>query len=102
MRVRRCREVLSFSNTSVCKSCQIKVCLKHRFPTDHSCKPNSSSVTCSASDNKFLIALAKRTLMAVAMIARRKVVAARGRQHLRLVLRLSKPVKDRYYACSYG
>ncbi|KAF7135884.1 hypothetical protein RHSIM_Rhsim08G0061400 [Rhododendron simsii] len=60
--VRRCREVLRFSNTSVCKSCQIKVCLKHRFPDDHSCKPNSSSVTGSASDSKFLIALAKRTV----------------------------------------
>ncbi|KAI8541539.1 hypothetical protein RHMOL_Rhmol08G0069400 [Rhododendron molle] len=60
--VMRCREVLSFSNTSVCKSCQIKVCLKHRFPADHSCKPNSSSVTGSASDSKFLIALAKRNV----------------------------------------
>lgn len=66
--VRRCREVLTFSNTSVCKTCQIKVCLKHRFPADHSCRRSSSSVIGSgvgergSSDNKFLIALAKRNV----------------------------------------
>lgn len=55
--VKRCREILTFSNTSTCKTCQIKVCLKHRFPADHACKRNSSS---SSSENKFLIALASR------------------------------------------
>ncbi|GKC49462.1 zinc finger AN1 domain-containing stress-associated protein 12-like protein, partial [Tanacetum coccineum] len=33
--VRRCKEILRFSNTSICKSCQIKFCLKHRFQSDH-------------------------------------------------------------------
>lgn len=36
--VRRCKEVLTFSNTSTCKTCDMKVCLKHRFPADHACK----------------------------------------------------------------
>ncbi|XWS44219.1 hypothetical protein CRYUN_Cryun15aG0025500 [Craigia yunnanensis] len=35
---RRCRETSTLSNTSVCKTCQLKVCLKHRFPPDHACK----------------------------------------------------------------
>jgi predicted nucleic acid binding AN1-type Zn finger protein len=34
---RRCKETLTFSNTSHCKTCGLKVCLKHRFPTDHDC-----------------------------------------------------------------
>ncbi|XP_072979963.1 zinc finger AN1 domain-containing stress-associated protein 12 [Typha angustifolia] len=37
--VRRCKELLTFSNCSTCKACRQKVCLKHRFPTDHVCKP---------------------------------------------------------------
>ncbi|EPS59903.1 hypothetical protein M569_14903 [Genlisea aurea] len=44
--VRRCKEVLTFSNTAACKSCGIKTCLKHRFPADHACNtppPPSSS-----------------------------------------------------------
>ncbi|KAJ3677464.1 hypothetical protein LUZ60_003188 [Juncus effusus] len=36
--VKRCKEVLTFSNCSSCKYCSLKVCLKHRFPTDHLCK----------------------------------------------------------------
>ncbi|XP_077216477.1 zinc finger (AN1-like) family protein [Tasmannia lanceolata] len=51
--VKRCKEVLTFSNTNTCKVCLQKVCLKHRFPTDHSCNPKASS--------KFLIALAARS-----------------------------------------
>ncbi|CAD6225162.1 unnamed protein product [Miscanthus lutarioriparius] len=35
--VRRCKEALTFSNTSQCKGCGLKVCLKHRFPADHNC-----------------------------------------------------------------
>ncbi|KAL6994302.1 Zinc finger AN1 domain-containing stress-associated protein 12 [Sarracenia purpurea var. burkii] len=61
--VRRCREVLTFSNTSTCKSCQVKVCLKHRFPGDHACERNSSANlgrTGRGLDSKFLIALASR------------------------------------------
>jgi hypothetical protein len=34
---RRCKETLTFSNTSHCKTCGLKVCLKHRFPADHDC-----------------------------------------------------------------
>jgi predicted nucleic acid binding AN1-type Zn finger protein len=34
---RRCKETLTFSNTSQCKTCGLKVCLKHRFPADHDC-----------------------------------------------------------------
>ncbi|KAL2523380.1 Zinc finger AN1 domain-containing stress-associated protein 12 [Forsythia ovata] len=52
--VRRCKEVLTFSNTATCKICQIKVCLKHRFPADHGCKPSMLD------NNKFLVALAAR------------------------------------------
>uniref|UniRef100_A0A0E0ERT5 AN1-type domain-containing protein n=1 Tax=Oryza meridionalis TaxID=40149 RepID=A0A0E0ERT5_9ORYZ len=35
--VPRCKETLTFSNTSGCKGCGHKVCLKHRFPADHAC-----------------------------------------------------------------
>lgn len=60
--VKRCKEFLTFSNSSTCKTCHIKVCLKHRFPADHACKNSSSS---SARVNretqeKFLIAMALR------------------------------------------
>nr|XP_034576046.1 zinc finger AN1 domain-containing stress-associated protein 17-like [Setaria viridis] len=33
----RCREALTFTNTTQCKGCCLKVCLKHRFPADHDC-----------------------------------------------------------------
>lgn len=36
--VKRCKEVLTFSNCNTCKKCNLKVCLKHRFPSDHLCK----------------------------------------------------------------
>ncbi|KAG6398260.1 hypothetical protein SASPL_139715 [Salvia splendens] len=45
--VRRCKEVLTFSNTATCKTCRGRVCLKHRFPADHACNQQRSS-------NKFL------------------------------------------------
>ena len=45
--VRRCKEVLTFSNTATCKTCRGRVCLKHRFPADHACNQPRSS-------NKFL------------------------------------------------
>jgi len=35
--VQRCKEALTFSNTSQCKGCGLKVCLKHWFPADHNC-----------------------------------------------------------------
>lgn len=61
--VRRCKEALTFSNTSVCKSCDIRVCLKHRFPADHGCKSGAASSPAAAArggNNKFLVAFAAR------------------------------------------
>ncbi|WCJ20904.1 zinc finger (AN1-like) family protein [Euphorbia peplus] len=52
--VRRCKETLTFSNSSTCKTCHMKVCLNHRFPADHGCNTVSS-----ATDN-FLRAFAAR------------------------------------------
>ncbi|KAF8399331.1 hypothetical protein HHK36_015196 [Tetracentron sinense] len=60
--VKRCKQILTFSNTNTCKICQQKVCLKHRFPTDHACKRSSSSpiATGGGSINKFMLAFASR------------------------------------------
>ncbi|XWS40796.1 hypothetical protein CRYUN_Cryun17cG0026300 [Craigia yunnanensis] len=61
--VRRCKETLTFSNTTVCKTCQLKVCLKHRFPADHACKQASTAPAAGAKggwNEKFLAALALR------------------------------------------
>ncbi|KAH9187616.1 hypothetical protein AeNC1_010412 [Aphanomyces euteiches] len=33
-----CREILTASNTMQCQTCRKKVCLKHRFESDHQCK----------------------------------------------------------------
>lgn len=52
--VKRCKEVLTFSNTSICKTCKAKVCLKHRFPSDHGCSRVPAEAT------KFLDALVAR------------------------------------------
>ncbi|KAL8130614.1 hypothetical protein V2J09_019769 [Rumex salicifolius] len=66
---KRCREVLTFSNTAICKSCHGKVCLKHRFPADHSCNSMDSTVAVaiatglsgpSSNNPNFLAALASR------------------------------------------
>lgn len=60
--VRRCKEVLTFSNTATCKTCRVKICLKHRFPADHACQqlrsPSSAPATTAA--NKFLAAFTAR------------------------------------------
>ncbi|XP_041006203.1 zinc finger AN1 domain-containing stress-associated protein 12 isoform X1 [Juglans microcarpa x Juglans regia] len=56
--VRRCKEILTFSNTNTCKICQVKVCLKHRFPVDHACKQARASS--GPWNGKFLAALASR------------------------------------------
>lgn len=60
--VKRCKEILTFSNTSTCKTCHTKVCLKHRFPADHACKnSNTSSDRVSReTKQKFLVAMASR------------------------------------------
>lgn len=63
--VKRCRETLTFSNTSTCKICQVKVCLRHRSPADHNCQKQTSATTPSSStagrwNEKFLAALRLR------------------------------------------
>lgn len=64
--VKRCKEILTFSNTSTCKTCHIKVCLKHRFAADHACSKgdSSSSLTNAVGNgrwnNRFMAALASR------------------------------------------
>lgn len=64
--VKRCRETLTFSNTSTCKTCQLKVCLKHRFPADHGCNQASPAATVIGSgkgrwNERFLASLASRS-----------------------------------------
>lgn len=39
-----CRERLSTINTYRCKDCKANVCLKHRFPSDHHCKPAAGRI----------------------------------------------------------
>lgn len=62
--IKGCRQYLTFSNATVCKSCNTKVCLKHRLPADHVCKTGLPSVATksnnSGSANKFLVSLAAR------------------------------------------
>eukprot|EP01018_Ginkgo_biloba_P022681 Gb_30953 [translate_table: standard] len=60
--VRRCKEILTFSNTNVCKSCVGKTCLKHRFPSDHACGGQTHAVRETRNDAglKFLRALDRR------------------------------------------
>ncbi|KHG15615.1 Zinc finger AN1 domain-containing stress-associated 12 -like protein [Gossypium arboreum] len=63
--VKRCKETLTFSNRTICKTCRLEVCLKHRFPADHACKQASSSTTPAAADRgswneKFLVAFGLR------------------------------------------
>ncbi|XVE83893.1 hypothetical protein DITRI_Ditri16bG0124900 [Diplodiscus trichospermus] len=62
--VRRCKENLTFSNSSVCKVCQLKVCLKHRFPADHACRRATAAPAAARGggglNEKFLAAFASR------------------------------------------
>ncbi|XP_073155131.1 zinc finger AN1 domain-containing stress-associated protein 12 [Henckelia pumila] len=58
--VRRCREVLTFSNTSSCRICHIKVCLRHRFPTDHNCGNLPPPSPMATGNKKILKPLATR------------------------------------------
>ncbi|XP_050271369.1 zinc finger AN1 domain-containing stress-associated protein 12 [Quercus robur] len=62
--VRRCKEILTFSNTSTCKTCQLNVCLKHRFPADHVCKKAAAAATVVKGNgrwnDRFLAAMASR------------------------------------------
>lgn len=59
--VRRCKEALTFSNTSSCKICRIKVCLRHRFPADHYCRNLRLPSPMAAGNNKFWEAFATRS-----------------------------------------
>jgi len=45
---RRCKEPLTFSNTTDCKACGRKVCLRHRFPADHACAGPAASKAAGA------------------------------------------------------
>ncbi|KAH1123052.1 hypothetical protein J1N35_006212 [Gossypium stocksii] len=47
--VRRCKEVLTFSNTIKCKDCSVDHCLKHRFGLDHNCPGPKKPATTSSS-----------------------------------------------------
>ena len=62
--VRGCRELLTFSNKVSCTSCQKTVCIRHRYPTDHSCGSTGSKIlkepARSAAASKFLEFLAAR------------------------------------------
>lgn len=63
--VKRCRETLTFSNTSTCKVCQVKVCLRHRLPADHNCRRNPPATapgrgSAERWNDKFLAALSLR------------------------------------------
>ncbi|GKA61814.1 zinc finger AN1 domain-containing stress-associated protein 12 [Tanacetum coccineum] len=63
--VRRCKEILMFLNTSSCKSCQIKFCLKHSFQSDHYCKSKNmpamaATARVSGGARPFLVSLASR------------------------------------------
>ncbi|KAK9107958.1 hypothetical protein Syun_023969 [Stephania yunnanensis] len=62
--VKRCKQVLTFSNNSTCKVCQLKVCLAHRFPADHACKGRVETSSVGAinggRNNGFLKALVAR------------------------------------------
>lgn len=60
--VRRCKEVLTFSNTADCKKCHVKVCLKHRFAADHDCGKLKSG-SGSGNGSKFLAGMAARSGM---------------------------------------
>ncbi|XP_028771135.1 zinc finger AN1 domain-containing stress-associated protein 12 [Neltuma alba] len=64
--VKRCKEILTFSSTSTCKTCHVKVCLKHRFPADHACNRAASPSTSAVNpvnerwNDRFLTALSLR------------------------------------------
>ncbi|XP_020595467.1 zinc finger AN1 domain-containing stress-associated protein 12-like [Phalaenopsis equestris] len=51
--VLRCREVLTLSNSSTCKVCNLKVCIRHRFPSDHSCRAADLNIKFSHSIKVF-------------------------------------------------
>lgn len=62
--VKRCREILTFSNTCECKTCRLKVCLKHRFPAEHGCgRPSSAAAVVDKRpwNEKFMEALGLRS-----------------------------------------
>jgi predicted nucleic acid binding AN1-type Zn finger protein len=58
--VKRCKETLTFANSNVCKSCGVKTCLKHRFPSDHACSSSSGATNGNHANTKFLAAFARR------------------------------------------
>lgn len=52
-----CKKTRTFSNTSTCKICEVKVCLRHRLPDDHSCRgqpPTAASSGCVAVEREVI------------------------------------------------
>ena len=61
--VRRCKEILPFLNTSMCKTFQLKVCFKHRFLADHMCKKVAAAIVVQGKgrwNDRFLAAMVSR------------------------------------------
>ncbi|KAK7815946.1 zinc finger AN1 domain-containing stress-associated protein 12 [Quercus suber] len=61
--VRWCKEILPFSNTSTCKTFQLKVCLTHRFLADHRCRKVAAATVVEGKgrwNDRFLAAMASR------------------------------------------
>ena len=61
--VRWCKEILPISNTSTCKTFQLKVCFKHRFLADHTCKKVAAATMVDGKgrwNDRFLAAMASR------------------------------------------
>ena len=61
--IRWCTEILPFSNTSMCKTFQLMVCLKHRFLADHTCKKVAATIAVEGKrrwNDRFLAAMASR------------------------------------------
>ena len=61
--IRWCKEILPFLNTSMCKTFQLMVCLKHRFLADHTCKKMAAATVVEGKgrwNDRFLAAMASR------------------------------------------
>ena len=77
----KCREKLVFSNSTTCSKCQKRVCLKHRFETDHDCRRAGSS------GSGFLAGLARRVGSGSGGAAGRSTAAPRPAAAPRVVSR---------------
>ncbi|GER43860.1 zinc finger (AN1-like) family protein [Striga asiatica] len=67
--ISRCRRVLTFSNTTTCENCCVKICLSRRFLTDHSCEwLRPASVVVTLNNTKFMVALGLRSGLKAAWV----------------------------------